>query len=83
MVAGNLGGFATYTLVSSVLSTLSLGTLGFGAYTAASSAVSVILGPVGWVALGTAGVYALGKPELKKTIPLVAMIGMVRQRVSR
>ena len=82
MVVGNLGGFATYTLMSSVLSTISLGTLGFGAYTAVSSALSVILGPVGWVALGTAGVYALGKPELKKTIPLVAMIGMVRQRIS-
>lgn len=82
LVIGNLGGFATYTLMSSVLSTLSLGSLGFGAYTAASSALSVVLGPVGWLALGAAGIYSFGKPELQKTIPLVAMIGMVRQRLS-
>jgi uncharacterized protein YaaW (UPF0174 family) len=68
--------------MSSVLSTISLGTLGFGAYTAASSALSLVLGPVGWIALGAAGIYAFGKPELGKTIPLVATVAMIRQRLS-
>ena len=81
MAIANLGGFATYMLMSSVLSTLSLGMLGFGAYTAASSALSVILGPVGWLALGATTAYTLGKAELKKTIPFVVTAAMIRQRV--
>ena len=81
MVLGNLGGFATYTLMSTVLSTISFGALGFGAYTAASSLLSFVLGPVGWVAMGGAAVHALGKPELKVTIPLVANVAMIRQRI--
>jgi uncharacterized protein YaaW (UPF0174 family) len=81
MVLGNLGGFATYTLMSTVLSTVTFGALGFGAYTAASSLLSVVLGPVGWVAMGGAAIHALGKPELKLTIPIVANVAMIRQRV--
>jgi uncharacterized protein YaaW (UPF0174 family) len=82
MVLGNLGGFATYTLMSTVLSTVTFGALGFGAYTAASSLLSLILGPVGWIAMGGAAVHAIAKPELKITIPLVANIAMIRQRVA-
>ena len=81
MVLGNLGGFATYTLMSAVLSTISFGALGFGAYTAASSLLSLVLGPAGWIAVGGAAVHAVGKPELKVTIPLVANVAMIRQRI--
>lgn len=82
MVLGNLGGFATYTLMSTILSTISFGALGFGAYTAASSVLSFVLGPAGWVAMGGAAIHAMGKPELKTTIPLVANVAMIRQRLS-
>lgn len=82
MVLGNLGGFATYTLVSTVLSTVTFGALTFSAYTAASSLLSLVLGPVGWIAMGGAAVYALGKPELKLTIPIVVNVAMIRQRVA-
>ncbi len=81
MVLGNLGGFATFTFMSSLLSTLSFGALGFGAYTAASSLLSLVLGPVGWIGMGGAAIHAMGKPELKVTIPLVANIAVIRQRV--
>lgn len=37
MALANLGGFATYTFLTSMMSALSFGTLGFGAYTAATS----------------------------------------------
>jgi uncharacterized protein YaaW (UPF0174 family) len=55
LLAVNLGGFATYTMASSLLagvkSTLGV-TLPFAAYTTLSSTLSVVLGPVGighWV----------------------------------
>ena len=82
MALADLGGFATYTLMSTVLSTVTFGALGFGAYTAASSLLSLILGPVGWIAMGGAAIYAIAKPELKITIPLVANIAMIRQRLA-
>jgi len=81
MALGNLGGFATYTFLTTSLSTISMGTLGFGAYATATSTLSILLGPAGWAALGLAGVFALGKPEYEKLIPIVAMVGAIRQRV--
>jgi len=81
MVVANMGGFATYTLMSSLLSALSLGSLGFGAYTAASSLLSTLIGPVGWVGLGLYALYKLGQPDYKILIPVVVSIGSIRQRV--
>lgn len=81
MAIANLGGFATYTLMSSLMSAVSFGTLGFGAYTAASSMLSLAIGPIGWLALGSVAAYKLGKPELEKTIPFVATVGVIRQRI--
>jgi len=81
LAVGNLGGFATYTLLTSLMSTVSFGTLGFGAYTAATSLLSILLGPVGWVGVGVFAAYTYGAPEYKKIIPIVAIIGAIRQRV--
>ena len=81
MVVANIGGFATYTLMSSLLSVLSFGTLGFGAYTMASSLLSTLIGPVGWIGLGVYALYKLGQPDYKKLIPVVVTIGLTRQRV--
>ena len=78
---GNLGGFATYTFLTTSLSTISMGTLGFGAYTATTSLLSIIMGPVGWVGLGAIAVLTLGSPNTKKLIPIVAIIGAIRQRI--
>lgn len=81
MTLGNLGGFATYTFLTTSLSTISMGTLGFGAYTAATSLLSVVLGPIGWAGLGIAGVFALGRPSYAKLMPIVAIVGAIRQRI--
>lgn len=81
MAVAQMGGFATYTLMSSIISAVSFGTLGFGAYTAASSLLSLAIGPVGWLALGTVAAVKYGKTELNKTIPFVATMAMIRQRV--
>ena len=81
MVAGNLGGFATYTMMSTVLSAVSVGTLGFGAYTFASSALSVFLGPVGWLGLATAAVYKLGSPSKHRVIRIAATCALIAERL--
>lgn len=82
LVLGNMGGFATYTFLTTMMSTLSFGALGFGAYTAATSLLSVALGPVGWIGLGVYALYKLGQPDYKKLIPVVVTIGMIRNRVN-
>ena len=81
MALGNLGGFATYTLLTTTMSAISMGTLGFGAYTMATKALSVVLGPIGWAGLGVAAVYAYGKPKYQKLIPIVVTIFSIRQRL--
>jgi len=81
LALGNLGGFATYTFLTSMMSTVTFGTLGFGAYTAATSLLSVLLGPVGWAGIGVFAAYTYGAPEYKKLIPIVATVGAIRQRI--
>lgn len=81
MAVGELGGFATFTMASSVLKVVSLGLLPFGAYTAVSSILGVVLGPVGWTAMGLTAIYRFGKPNMQKVVSLVAQIGAIRQRV--
>ena len=81
LVIGNLGGFATYTLMSTVLSVVSVGTLGFGAYTLASSLLSVVLGPVGWLSLAAYGVFRFGSADEAKVVQLAATCAMTSQRL--
>lgn len=78
---GNLGGFATYTFLTTTMSAISMGTLSFGAYTTATTALSVALGPIGWAGLGAAAIYAYGKPKYQNLISIVALIGTIRQRI--
>ena len=63
---GKLGGFATNTLMSTVMSAVSMGTLGFGAYTAASSILSVVMGPVGIVGSGAEALYQVARRNARK-----------------
>ncbi len=76
-----MGGFATYTLMSTILSAASFGTLSFGAYTLASSALSLVLGPVGWVVLGALAVKKLGSPDKAKVIRLAATCALISERL--
>ena len=78
---GNLGGFATYTLMSSIISSLTFGTVGFGAYTFASSALSLALGPTGIAVLGGAALYKFAGPDDRRSLQAICTIGMIRQRL--
>lgn len=83
LVVANAGGFATYMLMSSVISTLTVGLAGFGVYTAAASILHVLLGPPGWAALGVAAIYKLGGPNQQQCVKSVLAIAMLRSRLDR
>jgi uncharacterized protein YaaW (UPF0174 family) len=84
LLAANLGGFATYTMASSLLagvgSTLGV-TLPFAAYTTLSSTLSVVLGPVGFGALGLWGLHKITSPNIKVTILVVLAVAAIRERL--
>jgi len=84
VLAANLGGFATYTMASSLLagagSTLGM-TLPFAAYTTLSSTLSVVLGPVGISALGLWGLHKITSPNIKVTILIVLAVAAIRERL--
>ena len=84
LLAANLGGFATYTMASSLLagvgSTLGV-TLPFATYTTLSSTLSVVLGPVGIGALGLWGLHKITSPNIKVTILIVLAVAAIRERL--
>jgi hypothetical protein len=64
------GGFGTYVAMSTVLSTAAglVGvTLPFAAFMTASSALSIALGPVGWIALAICGLLVVGGDYQQKS----------------
>ena len=84
LVAANLGGFATYTMASSLLAGVS-STFGvalpFAAYTTLSSTLAVALGPVGLIALGSWGLHKITSPNIKTTILTVLAVASIRERL--
>jgi uncharacterized protein YaaW (UPF0174 family) len=82
LAAAGTSGFAPYMLLSTVISTTTFGTAGFGVYTAASSMLHVFLGPPGWAALGVAAIYKLGGPNQILCLKAVLAISMLRNRLS-
>lgn len=83
LVLLNMGGFATYTAMASILHFLSLGTLAFAGYTTVSSLLAVVLGPVGWAALGSLAVHKLASPSKQKLCAAVVQIAMLRAKYER
>lgn len=84
LALANLSGFGLYaaasTVVGAVTSALGL-TMPFAAYTGMSSALSVVMGPVGWLALAGWVAHKVGSPNTKKTIPAIMMVATVRARL--
>lgn len=78
-----MSGFGVYVLASTSLSTITgaVGlTLPFMAYTAASRAIAVVIGPVGWIGAGIFTLLQVSGPAWKKIIPAVIYICMIRNR---
>lgn len=84
VIAAELGGFATFMLATSSLAALT-GSIGivlpFSAYTNLTSAMSLILGPIGWIAIGIFAIYKITGTDFKKLIPIVLFISAVRNEI--
>ena len=79
------GGFATYTMATSLLGGISsaLGVvLPFAAYTTLTSAISLALGPLGVGALSLWGVHKVTSANIKSTILVVLEIAAIRERLT-
>lgn len=83
LMVANAGGFATYMLMSTAISTLTAGVAGFGVYTAAASILHVLLGPAGIAALGIATIYKLGGPNQQRCATAVLAVAMLRARLDQ
>lgn len=85
LTAAQVSGFGVYLLATSTLSTLS-GLIGlslpFAAYTGLSSAISVIIGPVGWIGAGLFTLWKVNDINYNKIIPAVIYIGWLREKYS-
>ena len=84
LLAGNLGGFATYTMSTSLLASGSsaLGlSLPFAAYTSLSTVLSTILGPIGVSAVGLWGAHKMAAPDVKTTVLIVLAVAAIRARL--
>jgi hypothetical protein len=82
LLVANLGGFATYTLASTVVGTItgSLGiTLPFAAYTGMSGIIAAVISPWGWVGLGLFALWK-GRPDLDRVMIAVSLISGIRAR---
>ena len=81
LALGNLVGFSLYVGATTVVGAISgaIGiTLPFAIYTTMSSTLAVLLGPVGWSALGAAAVYKLGQPNMRTALATVGEIARLR-----
>lgn len=77
LAAGSLTGFAPYLLVTTTVGLLTsiIGvTLPFGIYTALTSGLSYILGPIGWIGASIFAISRYKKMNLKKLIPAIVLI---------
>jgi len=81
IAAGQLGGFATYTLMSTVLSSASASTLSFAVYMGASKTVAFLIGSGGIGIVASYAILDVFSANTQKIIPIVVLIGDIRQRI--
>jgi uncharacterized protein YaaW (UPF0174 family) len=85
LVLANMSGFGVYTLASTVIGAITSGigvALPFPGYMAVSSAISLAIGPVAWVALGVYLVHKLTGPDHTRVLASVLLIHGARVRIA-
>ena len=83
LTAAQLSGFGIYLLASTALGILTsvIGvTLPFVVYTTMSSAIAVIIGPVGWIGAGLFAIWKLTDANYKRLIPAILYVSALRAK---
>ena len=83
IILARLSGFQLYLLATTALGALSgaLGiTLPFVIYTTLTRAISIVIGPIGWVALSLLTVLHLNQPNWSKLISGIVYISYLRNK---
>ncbi|HLP90917.1 MAG TPA: hypothetical protein VK184_20325 [Nostocaceae cyanobacterium] len=83
LTAAQLSGFGIYLLASTTLGAITgaIGiTLPFVVYTTMSSAIAVIIGPVGWIGAGLFAIWQLTGPNYQKIIPAILYVCALRAK---
>lgn len=84
IVLAQASGFGIYQMSSTVVGALTAAAglkLPFLAYMAMSKAISIAIGPIGWIGLGVGVLHTLTKPDYNRLVAAIACVCMVRQRI--
>ena len=84
IVLAQASGFGIYQMASTVVGALTAAAglkLPFLMYMAMSKAISVAIGPIGWLGLGVGALYTLTKPNYKQLVAAIACVSIIRQRL--
>jgi hypothetical protein len=85
IVLAQASGFGIYQMASTVVGALTAAAglkLPFLAYMAMSKAISVAIGPIGWMGLGVGVLHTMTKPNYDRLVVAIACISIVRQRLN-
>jgi uncharacterized protein YaaW (UPF0174 family) len=84
IAAAKMGGFATYKLATIVANAIARALLGkglaFGATAPLMQSISVLIGPVGWVATALWTAYDLASPAYRVTVPCIVQLAYIRHK---
>ncbi len=83
MLVSQLSGFQVYVLATTVIGAMTnaLGiALPFVFYTTLSKGIAILIGPIGWAALGLAVLFKLNQPNWKKLLLGVVYVATLRGR---
>jgi uncharacterized protein YaaW (UPF0174 family) len=84
IVVGNLAGFQVYILATTAVGALS-GCLGialpFAIYTTLTSSIGVVLGPIGWAAIGISLFLRMNRTNWTRLVPAVVYVSYIRHKL--
>lgn len=84
LMAAKMGGFATYKLATMAAHTIARALLGrglaFGATAPLMKSISIMIGPIGWIATAVWTAFDVASPAYRVTMPCIIQLAYIRQK---